>query len=132
MVDLLATSTIETLAKQMQELQFSQMHQIQELQPGQANILWKLAALKTAGSNAALAECRCFICDKPNAHRLGIYNCPEVYLLINKGLADYSPDGQLTCANGGTLPCSIPGEGVTKALWDEQLNAMASSSEFRR
>ena len=38
-VDTSVPSTIKVLAKQMQDLQLGQMHQIQELQQGQANIL---------------------------------------------------------------------------------------------
>lgn len=115
-VDTSASSSFETLAKQMQELQLGQLHQIQELQQAQVNILWELAAGRATGGNIAMQEQRCFICDKPNTHRLGIFNCPEVGLLIDEGLVAYTPDGQLMRANGGSLRCSVPGGGVAKAL----------------
>jgi hypothetical protein len=86
-------SSIEILTKQVKELQLGQTRQIQELQQGQANILRELAAGRMTGGNTAMPERRCFVCDKSNVHRLGIYNCPEVRVLIEEGLVAYSPDG---------------------------------------
>jgi hypothetical protein len=130
-VDASAPSSIEILAKQVQELQLGQTRQIQELQQGQVNILRELAAGRATGGSIAVPERRCFICDKPNAHRLGIYNCPEVRVLIEEGLVAYSPDGRLMRANGGVLPRGIPNGGVAKALRDEKLTTAASSSDLK-
>ncbi|KAF8219685.1 hypothetical protein L208DRAFT_1548052 [Tricholoma matsutake] len=126
-VDTSTTSSIEILAKQMQELQLGQSRQIQELQQGQFNILRELAASRGMNTNIATQEQRCFICDKPNAHRLGIYNCPEVQLLTDEGLVMFTPDGRLVRANGGSLLRGVPGGGVAKALRDEK-PVQASSS----
>jgi len=114
------TTTIEALAKQMQEIQLGQIRQIQELQLSQTNILRELAAARMAETNAAPVERKCFICDGTNVHKLGIRNCPDVPRLIEEGLAMYAPSGRLVRPDGSKLPrAPYGGGGVAKALRDE-------------
>jgi hypothetical protein len=103
-VDSSSPSAIESLAKQMQELQLGQTRQIQELQQSQANILRELATARAAASNSSSNRRSCFICDKNDEHRLEIHNCPKVRSLIDEGLVAFTPEGRLMRPGGGQLP----------------------------
>jgi len=76
---------------------------------------------------AVTPEHKCFVCDKANVHRLGVHNCPDVRVLIDEGLAAYTPEGRLMRPDGGALPRGVLGGGVAKALRDEH----ASSSTLK-
>jgi hypothetical protein len=84
-----------------------------------------------ARGNATPPDQKCFICDLLNAHRLGIYNCPEVRLLMDEGLVMFTQDGRLMRTNGSSLPRSVINGGVAKALRDEKKSAAPSSSNLK-
>lgn len=87
--DQTAHMAIDVLTKQMQDIQL---------------LLRELAAIRTSENTAVPAvptvpqadtEQQCLICDKPNTHRVGVHNCPEVKVLFQEGLVVYTPDGRL-------------------------------------
>jgi hypothetical protein len=123
--DSLTPSSIEMLAKQMQDLQLAQ-----------ATILRELAANKASGTQTTTSnftnERRCFICDEAGVHRLGIRNCPEVRTLIEEGLVAYAPDGRLMRADGNALPRGVTGGGgVAKVLRDEKKTSSSLKGKGR-
>lgn len=114
--DQTAHMAIDVLTKQMQDIQL---------------LLRELAAIRTSENTAVPAvptvpqadtEQQCLICDKPNTHRVGVHNCPEVKVLFQEGLVVYTPDGKLMWANGSNLPRGIIGNGsVAKQLRDKKV-----------
>jgi hypothetical protein len=110
-------------ARQMETLQISQVRQMEDLRHGQAALLRELSAVKSmngnvnrnpngnnpnmnmnANANAATNMSRCFICDTFDLHRLGIRNCQEVERLIEEGLVKFTPSGRLVRPDGSELP----------------------------
>jgi len=121
-------TSIETLTRQLEEMQLAQ-----------ATFLQELSAVRSMNGNgggyasgsAPMDERKCFICDGTNVHRLGIRNCPDVPRLIDEGLAIYAPSGRLIRPDGSELPrSSYGGGGVAKVLRDEHSASKSKSSTY--
>jgi hypothetical protein len=113
---------IDSLAKQMEDLQLNQARQMEDLRHGQATLLRELSAVKSMNGNRINPSSnsnmhmnvnanapvnntsRCFICDTFDLHGLGICNCQEVERLIEEGLVKYTPSGRLVRPDGSELP----------------------------
>jgi len=75
-------------------------------------------------------EKKCFIYDLSDTHALGLHCCPEVSIIINKGLTSFNQVGWIIHSDGLELPHGLygGGGGVAKVLWDEQLADWAPST----
>jgi len=93
-VEPVTLSSVDQLAKQMEELRLSH-----------AEILCSVNKTSSSNQNSMQTsrEARCFFCDS-TGHQLGLQYCPEVKVCINKGLVAYTPVGRLACADGSKLP----------------------------
>lgn len=113
-------TAIDTLARQMEDLWLGQATLLREVSQVRALSGGSQVNMPPQG-NRFMGEHRCFICDQLNYHRLGVHNCPDVQLLINKGLTQFMPSGRLMHADRSDLPQALyGGGGITKALHDEQ------------
>ena len=121
-------TNIDTLTKQMEDLQLRHAHQLEDIQHGQAMLLQELTAVRamntnnfghsiTSGGNQTLPpiDCRCFICDK--LHRPGTTNRTDAKQLVDEGLAKVMPTGCLMHPDGSDSPqAPSTGGGVAKVL----------------
>jgi len=100
-VEPVGISPVNKLTKQMEDLRLVHAGFLRSV-----NVTLKA----NQSSQQILREVRCFFCDQTD-HCLGLHNCPEVKVCINKGLAAYTPQGRLAHPNGSELPCAYGSKG---------------------
>jgi hypothetical protein len=114
----------------MEDLQLGHACQLDDIQQGQAMLLWELSAVRSLGIQGTNKynrmglpvqnpmEHRCFICKE--IHKVGIHNCAEAIQLADEGLAKFTPGGRLMRPDGSDLPhAPINGGGILRALQEE-------------